>query len=111
MPYLPPAQTLELLALLVFTLGAITFLIGILTLYRAATQPLNGAAVGQTVQAIRKAPLNGISESLAQANTLLSTISSLTETNRGIGIVLLFTGVALMFAGIGLLIWLNGSVV
>jgi len=111
MPYLTdPIQLVQGLALVIFVLGVITFATGVVTLYRAAQQPFANAALGHAARTVRKAPLDGISESLAQANSLLNTISALTQTNRGIGVILLFTGMALMAAGTALLLWLNGNI-
>ena len=111
MPYLiQPIQLVQSLALVIFLLGVSTFVAGVVTLYRAAQQPFANAAIGHAVRTVRKAPFDGISESLAQANSLLTTISGLTQTNRGIGVILLFTGMALMTASIALLLWLNGNI-
>lgn len=111
MPYLiDPIQLVQDIALVIFVLGVITFATGVVTLYRAAQQPFANAAISHAARTVRKAPFDGISESLAQANSLLDTISGLTQTNRGIGVILLFTGIALMAASIALLLWLNGNI-
>ncbi len=105
MPVLVPFQILLWLSLVLFLLGLLTFLIGLVVLYRAANQPLPAAAARHAVHALRKGMLEGVSESLVQANSLLTTLHGLTQTNRGIGLVLLFTGLALMGASAALFVW------
>ncbi len=107
MPVLVPFQILLWLSLVLFLLGLLTFLIGLVVLYRAANQPLPAAAARHAVHALRKGMLEGVSESLVQANSLLTTLHGLTQTNRGIGLVLLFTGLALMGASAALFVWLG----
>ncbi len=106
MPVLAPLQILLWLTLVLFLLGLLTFLLGLVVLYRAANQPLPDAAARHAVHALRKGVLDGVSESLVQANSLLITLHGLTQTSRGIGLVLLFTGLALIAASGALFIWL-----
>ncbi len=109
MPLLMPLQLLQMLAIVLFGLGLFTFLLGLVVLYRASSQPLPVAAARHAVHALSKGMLEGVSESLVQANSLLTTLHGLTQTNRGIGLVLLFTGLALIAASVALLLWLLGT--
>ncbi len=106
MPVLAPFQILLWVAVALFVLGLLTFFLGLLVLYRAANQPLPAAAARHAVHALRKGMLEGVSESLVQANSLLTTLHGLTQTSRGIGLVLLFTGLVLIAAAAALFIWL-----
>ena len=106
MTLLTPLQNLVIFADTLFVLGMITFSAGLLILYRAATRPIPGLT--QTARVVGKAAFENVQQSLVQASNLLSTLHDLTRTNRGIGLVLMFTGVLLMGVSGGVFFWLAG---
>jgi len=108
MTALTPLQSLVILADTFFVLGLISFATGLVVLYRAAAADAARLAVQQTARVVRKAAFENLTESMAQASALLTTLYDLTQTNRGIGLVLLLTGIALMSAAGGLFFWLAG---
>ncbi|RMF41270.1 MAG: hypothetical protein D6755_12795 [Anaerolineae bacterium] len=108
MTLLTPMQNLAIFADTLFVLGLITFATGLLILYRAAMH--NIPSLTQTARVVSKAAFESVQESLTQASSLLSTLHDLTQTNRGIGLVLMFTGILLMGVSGGVFFWLAGRV-
>ncbi len=103
MEILTPPQLLIFMALVLFLLGLLTFVAGlvVLTLYGSGKE-VRGLVV-ETHRLSKESSQKGLADDLAQlvshTNTLLETLAKITTTTTGVGVFLVILGLALIAAG------------
>jgi hypothetical protein len=90
----------------VFTLGTITFVIGLIILLTRTMGKDIRAITSQTSKLAQKGLAEDLAGLVGNASVLLNATSELVRTNSGIGLLLIFLGLAQMAASITLLFFI-----
>jgi len=98
MNYLATPNLLLLISLLLFSLGLITTVTGIIILTTRATGKELRAIAAQTTRLAQKGLAENVAGLVGNASSLLEAVNQLVRTTAGIGVFLTVTGIVLMIA-------------
>ena len=110
MPTYPLPDLLNLIIMVMFLLGTISFAAGMIVLLTRAFGSDMRAVTKQSKILIKKGLVDDLSGLVGNASAMLTASSQLVRTTAGIGFMLIVFGILQIAASIGLILLLQGKI-